>query len=84
MTIQFSSRSSERSPLTAATQPALFSSLYVLPGRLAASQSGVLVEGAAKSAESTPASPIELSTRPERIICQNRIIPGRAAAVVSR
>jgi len=35
-----------------ATQYALFSSLYALPGRLVASQSGTLVEGAAKSAES--------------------------------
>ncbi len=35
-----------------ATQYALFSSLYALPGRLVASQSGTLVEGAAKSADS--------------------------------
>ena len=35
-----------------ATQYALFSSLYALPGRLVASQSGTLVEGAAQSAES--------------------------------
>jgi MFS transporter, PAT family, beta-lactamase induction signal transducer AmpG len=34
-----------------ATQYALFSSLYALPGRLVASQSGVLVEGAAKNAD---------------------------------
>jgi PAT family beta-lactamase induction signal transducer AmpG len=34
-----------------ATQYALFSSLYALPGRLIASQSGRLVEAAAKSAE---------------------------------
>lgn len=35
-----------------ATQYALFSSLYALPGRLIASQSGRIVEGAARSAES--------------------------------
>jgi PAT family beta-lactamase induction signal transducer AmpG len=35
-----------------ATQYALFSSLYSLPGKLIASQSGRLVEGAAKSADS--------------------------------
>jgi PAT family beta-lactamase induction signal transducer AmpG len=35
-----------------ATQYALFSSLYALPGRLVASQSGALVEGAAQTAES--------------------------------
>jgi PAT family beta-lactamase induction signal transducer AmpG len=35
-----------------ATQYALFSSLYALPGRIIASQSGALVEGAAQSAES--------------------------------
>jgi PAT family beta-lactamase induction signal transducer AmpG len=35
-----------------ATQYALFSSLYALPGRLVASQSGTLVEGAAKAADS--------------------------------
>jgi PAT family beta-lactamase induction signal transducer AmpG len=35
-----------------ATQYALFSSLYALPGRLVASQSGRIVEGAAHSAES--------------------------------
>ena len=34
-----------------ATQYALFSSLYALPGRLVASQSGTIVEGAAKSAD---------------------------------
>ncbi len=34
-----------------ATQYALFSSLYALPGRLVASQSGRIVEGAARSAE---------------------------------
>jgi len=34
-----------------ATQYALFSSLYALPGRLVASQSGSLVEGAAKAAD---------------------------------
>jgi PAT family beta-lactamase induction signal transducer AmpG len=34
-----------------ATQYALFSSLYALPGRLLASQSGRLVEGAARSAD---------------------------------
>jgi PAT family beta-lactamase induction signal transducer AmpG len=34
-----------------ATQYALFSSLYALPGRLIASQSGRLVEGAARSAD---------------------------------
>lgn len=34
-----------------ATQYALFSSLYALPGRLIASQSGRIVEGAARSAE---------------------------------
>jgi PAT family beta-lactamase induction signal transducer AmpG len=34
-----------------ATQYALFSSLYALPGKLIASQSGRLVEGAARSAE---------------------------------
>jgi PAT family beta-lactamase induction signal transducer AmpG len=34
-----------------ATQYALFSSLYALPGRLVASQSGTLVEGAAKAAD---------------------------------
>jgi MFS transporter, PAT family, beta-lactamase induction signal transducer AmpG len=35
-----------------ATQYALFSSLYALPGRLVASQSGSLVEGAAQAADS--------------------------------
>ena len=35
-----------------ATQYALFSSLYALPGRLVASQSGALVEGAAQAADS--------------------------------
>ena len=35
-----------------ATQYALFSSLYALPGRLVASQSGTLVEGAAQAADS--------------------------------
>ncbi|MBS0363249.1 MAG: MFS transporter [Proteobacteria bacterium] len=35
-----------------ATQYALFSSLYALPGKLLASQSGRIVEGAAKSADS--------------------------------
>jgi PAT family beta-lactamase induction signal transducer AmpG len=35
-----------------ATQYALFSSLYALPGRIVASQSGRIVEGAAQSAES--------------------------------
>jgi PAT family beta-lactamase induction signal transducer AmpG len=35
-----------------ATQYALFSSLYALPGRLVASQSGAIVEGAAQSADS--------------------------------
>jgi PAT family beta-lactamase induction signal transducer AmpG len=35
-----------------ATQYALFSSLYALPGRLIASQSGALVEGAASAADS--------------------------------
>jgi PAT family beta-lactamase induction signal transducer AmpG len=35
-----------------ATQYALFSSLYALPGRIVASQSGRIVEGAARSAES--------------------------------
>jgi PAT family beta-lactamase induction signal transducer AmpG len=35
-----------------ATQYALFSSLYALPGRLIASQSGRIVEGAASSADS--------------------------------
>jgi PAT family beta-lactamase induction signal transducer AmpG len=34
-----------------ATQYALFSSLYALPGRLVASQSGALVEGAAQAAD---------------------------------
>ena len=34
-----------------ATQYALFTSLYALPGKIIASQSGVLVEGAAKAAE---------------------------------
>jgi PAT family beta-lactamase induction signal transducer AmpG len=34
-----------------ATQYALFSSLYALPGRLVASQSGTLVEGAAQAAD---------------------------------
>jgi PAT family beta-lactamase induction signal transducer AmpG len=34
-----------------ATQYALFSSLYALPGRLVASQSGTIVEGAAQSAD---------------------------------
>src|SRR3712207_9491692 len=34
-----------------ATQYALFSSLYALPGKLIASQSGRIVEGAARSAE---------------------------------
>jgi PAT family beta-lactamase induction signal transducer AmpG len=35
-----------------ATQYALFSSLYAIPGRLIASQSGRIVEGAARSADS--------------------------------
>lgn len=39
-----------------ATQYALFSSLYALPGRLVASQSGRIVEAAAKSAE--PGGPL--------------------------
>ncbi len=34
-----------------ATQYALFSSLYALPGKLIASQSGRIIEGAARSAE---------------------------------
>ncbi len=38
----------------------------------------------ASPSPSTPASPIELSTRPERIIRQNRRMPGKAAMVVSQ
>ena len=41
-----------------ATQYALFSSLYALPGKLIASQSGRIVEGAARSADSGGASSV--------------------------
>ncbi len=55
-----------------ATQYALFTSLYALPGKLVASQSGRIVEGAARSAEGSgplaSLKPLFASMTPESLI----------------